>query len=181
MKFAGTYGNIAILMYTSVNTHAPQVLVHFWDPMLKCFTFNMFDLTPTIEVYQALISIPPSTGNKAYVYDWKLTLQRSLSKFLANIHAPDIKQQMKTKEGRNCILIIYLINLACGNLSGEKGLSLLALCIYGTIIFPRIKGYVEEEVVKLFVGIEKGVNLIIPIMAEAFRSLSSHPRQRKVP
>uniref|UniRef100_A0A9I9EII6 DUF7745 domain-containing protein n=1 Tax=Cucumis melo TaxID=3656 RepID=A0A9I9EII6_CUCME len=73
---------------------------------------------------------------------------------MGDIHASEIKKQMKTKEDRNCIPINYLINLACGYLSGKKGLSLIALCIYGTIIFPRIKGYVEEEVVKIFVGIE---------------------------
>ena len=140
--------------------------------MLKYFTFNMFDLTPTIEEYEALISLPIDRGNKLYIYDRKLTIQRSLSKFMGDIHASELKKQIKTKEGRNCIPINYLINLARGCLLGKKGLSLIALCIYGTVIFPRIKGYVEEEVVKIFVGIERGVNPVIPIMTETFRSLN---------
>uniref|UniRef100_A0A9I9EJF3 DUF7745 domain-containing protein n=1 Tax=Cucumis melo TaxID=3656 RepID=A0A9I9EJF3_CUCME len=122
--------------------------------MLKRFTFNTFDLTLTIEEYQALISLPADRGNKSYIYDRKLTLQRSLSKFMGDIHASEIKKQIKTKEGKNCIPINYLINLVRGCLSRKKGLSLIALCIYGTVIFPRIKRYVEEEVVKIFVGIE---------------------------
>ena len=106
------------------------------------------------------------------MHDKKLTLQRSLSKFMGNVHASGIKERMKTKEGRNCIPIDHLINLARDCLPWKKGLSLLALCIYGTVIFPRIKGYVEEEVVKFFVGMERGANPIISILTETFRSLS---------
>ena len=124
------------------------------DPTLKCFTFNTFDLTSTIEEYQALISLPVDKGNKSYIYDRKLTLQRSLSNFMCNIHVSKIKKQMKAKEGRNCIPIKYLINLVPRCLLGKKGLSLIALCIYRTVIFLRIKRYVEEEVVKIFDGIE---------------------------
>lgn len=70
------------------------------------------------------------------------------------IHAYEIKKQMKIKEGRNYIPINYLINLVCGCLSGKRGLlSIVASCIYETIIFPKIKGY-AEEVIKIFVGIE---------------------------
>ncbi|KAA0046606.1 glial fibrillary acidic protein-like [Cucumis melo var. makuwa] len=171
-EFTKAYGSICDLLYTTINTSTLQALSHFWDPVLKCFTFNTFDLTPTIEEYQALISLPVDRGNNLYIYDRKLTLQRSLSKFMGDIHASELKKQMKTKEGRNCIPINYLINLARGCLLRKNGLSLIALCIYGTVIFPRIKGYVEEEVVKIFVGIERGVNPVIPIMAETFRSLN---------
>ena len=112
----------------------------------------------------------------------KLTLQRSLSKFMGNVHASGIKERMKTKEGRSCIPIDYLINLAHDCLSGKKGMSLLALWIYGTVIFSRIKGYVEEEVVKVFVGMERGANPTILILTETFRSLSycRVQRQRKI-
>ena len=88
---------------------------------------------------------------------------------MGDIHASEIKKQMKTKEGRYCIPINYLVNLAHGCLLG-KGLSLIALCIYRTIIFFKIKGYVEE-VIKIFFGIERGVNHIISIMGETLRSL----------
>ncbi|KAA0054930.1 glial fibrillary acidic protein-like [Cucumis melo var. makuwa] len=54
MEFVKAYGNIVDLMYTNINVHALQGLVHFWDPMLKYFTFSAFDLTPTLEEYQAL-------------------------------------------------------------------------------------------------------------------------------
>lgn len=172
VEFAGVYGNIVDLMYASINTQALQALVHFWDPTLKYFAFNMFDLTPTIEEYRALINISPCTESKVYVHDRKLTLQRSLSKFLCDIHASDIKMQMKTKGGRSCIPFDYLISFTCAFLPGKNGLSLLALFIYDTIMFPRIRGCVEEEVVKVFVGIKRRVNPVIPIMAETFRSLS---------
>ena len=105
-EFARAYGNIADLMYANISTQVLQALVHFWDPMLKCFTFSMFDLTPTIEEYQALIGILPCIGGKVYVYDRRRTLQRSLSKFLGNIHASDIKKKMKTKEGEVVSLLI---------------------------------------------------------------------------
>uniref|UniRef100_A0A9I9E4T7 DUF7745 domain-containing protein n=1 Tax=Cucumis melo TaxID=3656 RepID=A0A9I9E4T7_CUCME len=152
VEFTKAYGSIGDLLYTTINTSTLQALSNFWDPMLKCFTFNTVNLTPTIEEYQALISLPVDRGNKPYINDRKLTLQGSLSKFMGDIHASEIKKQMKTKEGRNCIPINYLINLAHGCLSGKKGLSLIALCIYGTIIFLELKDMLKKRLLRFFLG-----------------------------
>ena len=76
MEFLKAYENIADLMYTNINAHALQALVHFLDPVLKCFTFNTFDLTPTLEEYQALISIPHFIGSKVYVHDKKINVAK---------------------------------------------------------------------------------------------------------
>ncbi|TYK02649.1 hypothetical protein E5676_scaffold280G00610 [Cucumis melo var. makuwa] len=78
VEFTKAYGSIGDILYTTISTSTLQALSYFWDPMLKCFTFNTFDLTPTIEEYQALISLPVDRRNKPYIYDRKLTLQRSL-------------------------------------------------------------------------------------------------------
>ncbi|KGN65325.1 hypothetical protein Csa_019916 [Cucumis sativus] len=43
IEFVKAYRNITDLKYTSINAHALQALVQFWDPVLKCFTFNTFD------------------------------------------------------------------------------------------------------------------------------------------
>lgn len=91
---------------------------------------------------------------------------------MGDIQASDIRERMKDKEGRSCILIDYLISLAHGCLPKKKGLFVLAIFIYGTTIFSRIKGYVEAEIVKFFVAVERGANPIIPILVETFTSLS---------
>ena len=46
------------------------------------------------------------------------------------------------------------------------------------MLFLKVAGYVEERVLKLFVKIEEGVNPIMPILAETFRSLN-HCRTKK--
>ncbi|MED6224689.1 hypothetical protein PIB30_086467 [Stylosanthes scabra] len=33
-----------------------RAMLQFWDPSYQCFTFNQFDLTPSIEEYAKLLN-----------------------------------------------------------------------------------------------------------------------------
>ena len=41
-------------------------MINFWDPEYRCFTFDIVDMTPTLEEYDFLLSCLKS--NKVYFY-----------------------------------------------------------------------------------------------------------------
>ena len=47
--FRGTYGNLLNLLEVEVQTSTITVLAQYYDPPLRCFTFQDFQLAPTIE------------------------------------------------------------------------------------------------------------------------------------
>ena len=59
-----------------------------------------------------------------------------------------------------------------GHLHNEDGMVAFALAIYGLVIFPRILGYIEMEVVDTFEQIQHSSNSALAILAETFQSLN---------
>ncbi|MCQ7416351.1 hypothetical protein NP118_23375, partial [Salmonella enterica] len=171
-KFTSKYGYLAQLMYVQVNYSVLKALIRHWDPAYRCFTFGSIDMTPTIEEYQSLLHMPTRTEVEAYSYDQELTMKRALSTLLGKIRTSDIEKQVKIKGENTCLPLDYILTLQQKFANEDKELTLLALCIFNVVLFPKVCGYVEERVVKLFAKIEIGVDPIIPVLAETFRSLN---------
>ena len=56
---------------------------------------------------------------------------------------------------------------------------MLALMIYVLALFPKIKGYINGDVIKLFEKFQHHVNLIPTILAKLIRSLNHYRREGK--
>ncbi|KAA0056623.1 girdin-like [Cucumis melo var. makuwa] len=160
--FSKKYGHIAELMYILVNYFALRAIINFWDPAYGCFTFGSCDLLPTIEEYQAMLSMPEKEREIVYFFNPKQTTKTTT----------EIQKYIKVKGGEENVPFDYLIKMTQTYIDEDKGLTLLALCIYGAVIFPKAEGYVDGKVIKLFFEMERGVNPIIPILAKTFRSLN---------
>ncbi|MBA0730048.1 hypothetical protein Golax_025704, partial [Gossypium laxum] len=110
----------------------------------SCFTFGEVDLVPTIEEYTALLRCPRIQLDKIYSKAGNVpTFVKKLMNILALIY-PDTK----------------------------KKVDVLALSIYGLMIFARALGYVDEAVTDLFDRLDKRVTPVPAILVETFRSLS---------
>ncbi|MBA0682371.1 hypothetical protein Goari_024096 [Gossypium aridum] len=55
----------------------------------------------------------------------------------------------------------------------KKGIDVLALSIYGLVVFPKTLGHVDEVVSDLFDRLHKWVTPVPVILAETFRSLNA--------
>src|ERR1044072_4025355 len=55
--FSDSYGNILSLLDVSVDPFAIQALLQFYDPPLRCFTFQDYQLLPTLEEYAGILDI----------------------------------------------------------------------------------------------------------------------------
>ncbi|MBA0874819.1 hypothetical protein Goshw_022578 [Gossypium schwendimanii] len=143
--FTEKYGDIAHLKAINVDEQLIQAMVRFWDPAYQCFIFNQEDMTLTIEEYAALLRIDNVKLNKIYVKEPKpITFKKKLIKELVQNH-PDIL----------------------------KRVDLSALAIYGLIIFSKVLRHIEVTIVDFFKKLRQGINPVLTILAETFRSLSS--------
>ncbi|KAI5383846.1 hypothetical protein KIW84_070998 [Lathyrus oleraceus] len=57
-SFVGRYGDILTVLKTVVDPVPLQTLLQFYDPELRCFTFQDYQLAPTLEEYSILLGIP---------------------------------------------------------------------------------------------------------------------------
>lgn len=53
--FTQRYGNLLDLLEIKVQTGAITTLIQFYDPPLRCFTFQDFQLAPTLEEYGKIL------------------------------------------------------------------------------------------------------------------------------
>ncbi|KAL4318655.1 hypothetical protein GQ457_18G013590 [Hibiscus cannabinus] len=65
--FQEEYGDIALLLGMQVDRHMFRALTQFWNPGYNCFTFEIVDMTPTIEEYTALLRCPRIKEGKIYI------------------------------------------------------------------------------------------------------------------
>ncbi|MFQ6654824.1 hypothetical protein Gotur_025638 [Gossypium turneri] len=58
----------------------------------------------------------------------------------------------------------------------KKKVDVLALSIYGLVIFPKALGHIDETVTDLFNQLDRGITSVPVILAKTFRSLSAYRR-----
>ena len=56
---------------------------------------------------------------------------------------------------------------------------MLALIIYRLVLFPKMKGHIDGDVIKLLEKIYHHVNLVPPILVKTIRSLNHCRKERK--
>ena len=173
ITFQKQYGDLSHLLKIRVQHACFQAMIGFWDPEYRCFTFDTVDMTPTIEEYESLLNCPKS--EKVYFYT---PIEHALSNFawitqidcqLAKSHA--------TKRGNsqgwfwNELEAIFKRRLH--DESNEIRLRILALGIYGLVLFPSAEGMIDFEAVNVFKNVVTlKINPATAILAETFSSLN---------
>ncbi|XP_065875480.1 uncharacterized protein [Euphorbia lathyris] len=164
------YGWIVHLLYVPVQPALIRALVNFWSPVYKCFTFGEHDLTPTLEEYHQLLNIPLTDGHRVYVYNKDEKPWRQLARMVGK-QSDDIREWRSGHEFDTSKMLAF----ADENRDNEKGLKMIALLVYGLVLFPKRQGKVDPKVVLYFTRVVQrrayGENPIIGILAETFRSL----------
>ena len=69
LDFKARHGKLLSILATQVDEGLMSVLVQFYDPLYRCFTFPDFQLLPTLEEYAHLLGIPVSS--RMLLVDWR--------------------------------------------------------------------------------------------------------------
>ncbi|KAG8503430.1 hypothetical protein CXB51_001594 [Gossypium anomalum] len=124
--FYQNYRDLPYLLDVKVDKHLLRAMVQFWNPAYSCFTFGDVDLVPTLEEYTTLLRCPRIQGYKAYVRPTSL---------------PNFMKKLVMITGMSEQWAVAHV---------KKRVDVLALSIYGIVIFPKALGHIDEAVVDLF-------------------------------
>ncbi|KAH1233350.1 hypothetical protein GmHk_09G025813 [Glycine max] len=148
--FRKVYGKILDLTAVEVFTEAVVSLAQYYDQPLRCFTFGDFQMVPTIEEFEEILGCPLG-GKKPYLFSGFLP---SLSK-IAAVVGDSAKELDRMKQTRN-----------------EKWgpfADILALLIFGVVLFPNVDGLVDLAAIDAFLAYHHSKESpVVAILADLF-------------
>ena len=169
--FFGKYGRLLEIAKIGVLNPAIKALINFWDPDYRCFSFGNVDLCPTIEEYGMLMEFPkhlhqvyfPLRNDKVIPELSKLLKIPHLSRFLekngSGLKWKFLEVELEKKKEQYVSVL-------------ERD-RLIALGIYGLVLFPSLIGVISPEAAAAFVEYENThVNPTTAILAETLLTLN---------
>ncbi|KAG8492544.1 hypothetical protein CXB51_009743 [Gossypium anomalum] len=156
-----------------------------WDDEAKqLFYQNYGDLPYLLDVkvdrhlframeYTALLRCPRIQGYKAYVRPASLPTFTKKLVMITGISEQWAAGHVQQKGDSKCIPWVVLRDLISTHPDVKKRVDVLALSIYGLVIFPKALGHIDEVVADLFDRLGKQNTPVPAILAETFRSLSA--------
>ncbi|MBA0575756.1 hypothetical protein Golob_024238, partial [Gossypium lobatum] len=163
--FYSSYGDLPYLLDIKVDKHLFRALAQFWNPAYGCFTFGRVDLVPTVEEYTTLLRYSKIQVDKGYSRAANIPI---LLKKLMNITGMCeqwVAARIKQKGDSKCIHWKNLKDLILAHPDTRKKADVFALSIYGLVVFPKALGHVDEAITDLFDRLDKGVTLVLVMLA----------------
>ncbi|KAH1189258.1 hypothetical protein GmHk_20G057062 [Glycine max] len=168
--FRKTCGKILELTIAEVSIEAIASLTQYYDQPLRCFTFADFQLVPTIEEFEEILGCPLG-GRKPYLSSGCLP---SLSR-IATVVKDSARGLDRIKQTRNGIAGLpqkYLEDKARG--MANQGdwvpfMDVLALLIFGVVLFPNVEGLVDLAAVDAFLAYHHSKeSSVVAVLADLF-------------
>ncbi|XP_050895626.1 uncharacterized protein LOC127102277 [Lathyrus oleraceus] len=149
--FRKRYVNLLSLMKVKVDSMDLRVLSHFYDPTYHCFTFPDYQLSLTLEEFAYIVGI--QTRDKILFIGGEKEPKPHIIK--ASLHVPkvEVENGLITKGGISGFLIKYLRERAshyADMRSNDVFEAILALMIYGILLFPSFKYFVDMDAIRVF-------------------------------
>ncbi|XP_058784600.1 uncharacterized protein LOC131659426 [Vicia villosa] len=162
------------LVRTKVDEMLLNTMIWFYDPLLHCFTYRDFQLVPTLEEFSSILGLPvldqmPYTGEEEIP---------KLEDVAAALHLPrsEIKKVWVNKGDYTGLPIDFLYSQAeiLINAASMDALEkVLALLIYGQVLFPRYDKIVDVIAIKIFIS----NNMVPTLLGDLLNSI--HQRSSK--
>ena len=130
-----------------------SVLVQFYDPLYHCFTFQDFQLVPTLEEFSELLGI--SVLEQTPFTSWEKTLRPEEIAATLHLTKEEVMDNWETRSGAKGFLAKFLVDRAnqfWDRLDFQAFEDILALLIYGMVLFPNSDSFVDVNAVKIFMS-----------------------------
>lgn len=165
-SFDQTYGNIRRLLQLEVQESALVALSQFYDSDTRCFFLKNFQLSPTLEEYDQLLGLSRSQS-MPYQYQGQYYTDKKLA-MLLRIGVDKLKQQKLERNGISGYPQDYFEGLMRSYASVENWgpfKLVLALTIFGVILFPQIERYIDVDAIGVFLVFKDAKNPVNPVPA----------------
>src|ERR1043165_6352229 len=152
-EFRKDHGNILPLLMEDYEFYAMQSLLQFYDSELRCFTFQDYQLAPTLEEYSFLLGIN-ITNSLPFVKRMDTPDFEAIAKALS-LRVSEVRDNWVPKD-RTCGLPLgfllskddkFVKNSCWGNFN-----TILAAIIYGTVIFHVVEKFVDFSSISVFMN-----------------------------
>ncbi|KAI5429398.1 hypothetical protein KIW84_034128 [Lathyrus oleraceus] len=150
--FDDQYGDILALLKMVVDPVPLQTLLQFYDPELRCFTFQDYQLAPTLEEYSILLNapiryqvpfldVPKEVGFRVVARALYLSIK-------------EVSDNWKSSGDVVGLPLKYLVRMA--KEEAKKGNweafnAQLAIMIYGVVLFPSMPNFVDLAAITIFI------------------------------
>ncbi|RDY09828.1 hypothetical protein CR513_05744, partial [Mucuna pruriens] len=148
-----------------------STLTQYYDPPLKCFTFQGFQLAPTLEEYERLLGIP-CDKSPPYLFKGHYPSWASVAR-LSKVSESKVLKLKKNHNGVEGILE-----------AEEEGwltfVDVYGLLVYGIMLFPQIERYVDLTAIDAFLGKrDRGKHPIVVVLANTYYTLDYCSKKNK--
>jgi hypothetical protein len=155
--FHKNYGRLLGLLNVKVEKGCLETLIQFYDPLYHCFTFPDYQLVPTLEEYSYLVGLPihnqiPFSGLEPTPKPLHIakTLHLSASLVKANLTTKKDPITQKALIGLPTKFLYQQAFTFADAGSTDAFHSILALLIYGLLLFPNIEDFIDIHTIQIF-------------------------------
>jgi len=172
-SFRKKYGNLLGLLDLEIQSSLITAFSQYYDPPVRAFTFQDFQLVPTIEEFEQILDLPME-GKLPYKYVDHHTSIPTLSGII-KIHPREIESALVYKKGvrgfNSKFLESHLHQLA-NQEHWDTFMDVLALMLYGLMLFPTVEDLVDYAAIDAFVASRtRGENPVPAILADTYIAL----------
>ncbi|KAF8392864.1 hypothetical protein HHK36_021103 [Tetracentron sinense] len=152
-------GNVASLFDVKINGHLVKALLGCWSPEFHVFRLGAFELSPTLEEYGRLLSVP-FDQDKIVLPTYRASWKTKASSFLGTTSLRGNPSWISTP-----------------SFVGPPGswpqyrYRALALAVVGHVLFPLSFNYIDMQILEVAEQIMTGHSFIPMLLAETFRAL----------
>ncbi|XP_050895559.1 uncharacterized protein LOC127102201 [Lathyrus oleraceus] len=174
--FKTLYGNLLGILNAEVNTTIVHTLVQFYDPPLRCFTFQDYKLAPTLEEYSHILGIMIK-NQVPYVRTKELPKYQVLVEAL-HIGKKEMEQNLKPKGGIHGFTSKFLVDKAIAFAEVGSWMTFnasLALLIYGIVLFMNMEVFVDLAAIHIFLT----RNHVPTLLADTYYSIHVRTHKKK--
>ena len=168
--FVDQYGDILTLLKMVVDPVPLQTLLQFYDPELHCFTFQDYQLAPTLEEYSILLSVP--VRYQVPFLDVPKEVDFRVVARALHLGIKEVSDSWKSSGDVVGLPLKFLLRVA--REEAEKGSweafhAQLAVMIYGIVLFPSMPNFVDYAAVSIFIG----GNPVPTLLADTYYAIHS--------
>ncbi|KAI5385663.1 hypothetical protein KIW84_072317 [Lathyrus oleraceus] len=151
--FDDQYGDILALLKMVVDPVPLQSLLQFYDPELCCFTFQDYQLTPTLEEYSILMNV--RIKNRVPFLDVPKEADFKVVAKTLYLSIKEVSDNWKPSGDVVGLSLMFLVRVAKEEAKKGNWVAFnahLAVMIYGVILFPSMPSFVDLAAITIFIG-----------------------------
>jgi hypothetical protein len=161
-NFETNYGSILNLLHVNVDTTALTTLAQFFDSPLRCFTFQDFQLLPTLEEFEILLGRSVE-GRACYMRE--IPTEKDIAEAL-HLEEEEVSslREFRDIEGfsKRALEAKAREKLSVGNWKAHN--AILALLIYGLVMFPSYDYFIDMSAVGVFLSGNPAPTLLADVL-----------------